>query len=950
MADNAKQLALGDDDRQKKAQQPVECLGLTFGNEAARRTYFLDILREKLKDPEFRAIEGFPIGEDEDILALSDPPYYTACPNPFVEDFIKCYGKPYLHKADSYKREPFTADVSEGKNDPIYNAHSYHTKVPHKAIMRYVLHYTEPGDVVFDGFCGTGMTGVATQLCANKPVIESLGFSVKENGEIIDESGQVFSKIGARKSLLIDLSPAATFIARNYNSPLDSDSFKEEAEEILYKIDQECGWMYETSHIDGREKAKINYTVWSEVFYCPDCSAEIVYADVAIDSETQQVKPLFSCPSCKKSSLNKKSLERSWETQYDSALGQTIKLVKYKPVLLNCQYGDARYEKKPNADDLKLLERIESLPIENWIPVLKMIDGERKTKDGYHLKGITHLHHFYFPRQIIILAKLWDEVPKNANLDFTKFFIQGSSLGFTKMNRYSANHFSQVNRYFSGTLFVGSLISEVSPKYSMTNKLRRLGKLSMPGKRGDVSISCQSSTKITELADNSIDYAFIDPPFGNNLHYSELNFHWEAWLKVLTERIPEAVMDKGRSRDLLHYQQLMQEAFSEVFRILKPGRWLTVEFHNSKNSVWNAIQEAIQLSGFVIADVRTLDKQQETYKQSIQKLVKQDLVISAYKPNNGLEERFKLTAGTEEGVWDFVRTHLGQLPHFIGNNGRAEVIPERQEYLIYDRMVAFHFKHGITIPISFSEFCQGLRQRFELRDGMFFLSHQAIEYDRKRINFPDFLQLEFLVTDEESAIRWVRQELAKKPQDIQELTPKFMREAQRSWAKYERLFELRELLAENFLFFQGVSPIPPQIVSWLKTSSTHRDKIRALENALGDSDNTTAGLATDNAALLAAARDRWYIPDPNNASQLEQLREQKLLKEFDGYCQSTQRKLKQFRLEAIRAGFKKCWQEKTEDSYRTIVTIADKLPANVLEEDTKLFRFYQQAITRLGDR
>ena len=137
---------------------PVECLGMTFESDEARREHFLEILREKLKDPEFRQIEGFPIGEDEDILALSDPPYYTACPNPFLEQFIECYGKPYDPETDDYHREPFAADVSEGKNDPIYNAHSYHTKVPHKAIMRYILHYTEPGDVVFDGFCGTGMT------------------------------------------------------------------------------------------------------------------------------------------------------------------------------------------------------------------------------------------------------------------------------------------------------------------------------------------------------------------------------------------------------------------------------------------------------------------------------------------------------------------------------------------------------------------------------------------------------------------------------------------------------------------------------------------------------------------------------------------------------------------------------------------------------------------------
>ena len=150
------------------------------------RKRYLALLAEKLKDPEFRAIEGFPLAEDEAILALSDPPYYTACPNPFLPEIIEQWQQERVSSAElasdeskneiipnaqlatdqleTYHREPFAADVSEGKNDPIYNAHSYHTKVPHKAIMRYILHYTEPGDIVFDGFCGTGMTGVAAQL------------------------------------------------------------------------------------------------------------------------------------------------------------------------------------------------------------------------------------------------------------------------------------------------------------------------------------------------------------------------------------------------------------------------------------------------------------------------------------------------------------------------------------------------------------------------------------------------------------------------------------------------------------------------------------------------------------------------------------------------------------------------------------------------------------------
>ena len=75
------------DDEQVNEEVPVTCLGITFENDTKRREYFREELRKKL--PELRLIEGFPIGEDDDIIALSDPPYYTACPNPWINDFIK---------------------------------------------------------------------------------------------------------------------------------------------------------------------------------------------------------------------------------------------------------------------------------------------------------------------------------------------------------------------------------------------------------------------------------------------------------------------------------------------------------------------------------------------------------------------------------------------------------------------------------------------------------------------------------------------------------------------------------------------------------------------------------------------------------------------------------------------------------------------------------------------
>ena len=287
-----------------------------------------------------RNIEGFPIGTDEDIIALSDAPFYTACPNPFIEDFIKEYGIPYDEATDDYHREPFAADVSEGKTDPIYMAHTYHTKVPHKAIMQYILHYTKPGDLVLDGFCGTGMTGVAAQMCGCpdndfRYKIEQLNPSVSW---------------GARKAILNDLSPSATFIASNYNAAVDGYDFSEEAHRIVDAAERELGWMYSTHPIQENllgEKAVINYTLWSDVFYCPHCGKEIVFWNIAIDSDGNMKKEL-RCDSCG-SIIKKSQCARAKDILIDKKSGKTIEISKQVPVLINYSYGGKRYDKVPDA-------------------------------------------------------------------------------------------------------------------------------------------------------------------------------------------------------------------------------------------------------------------------------------------------------------------------------------------------------------------------------------------------------------------------------------------------------------------------------------------------------------------------------------------------------------------------------------------------------------------------
>ena len=314
---------------------PVECLGQTFPSDQARREHFLGLLAEKLKDPEFRKQEGFPQGTDEAILALSDPPYYTACPNPWLADFVKHYGKPY-DPNEPYRREPLAIDVSVGKTDPIYKAHSYHTKVPHLAIVPSILHYTQPGDLVLDGFAGSGMTGVAAQWCGSAPA------SYRHEIEMAwKKEGRPAPRWGARRVVLNDLSPAATFIAANYNLPFDVDAFARAGKQLLDELEAEIGWMYETLHSDGKTKGRIEYTVWSEVFTCPECAGEVNFLDEALDQDSKRVHDTFPCPHCS-AELNKDRLERVLENRLDPATGEPWQRVKFKPSLIIYTVGKRR--------------------------------------------------------------------------------------------------------------------------------------------------------------------------------------------------------------------------------------------------------------------------------------------------------------------------------------------------------------------------------------------------------------------------------------------------------------------------------------------------------------------------------------------------------------------------------------------------------------------------------
>ena len=872
------------DEVNKVEEGPVTCLGITFNSDTERREYFRNELRKKL--PELKSIEGFPNGEDEDIIALSDPPYYTACPNPWINDFINQWEEEKKELQAAGKRtekfevkEPYASDVSEGKNNPIYMAHAYHTKVPHPAIMRYILHYTQPGDIVFDGFCGTGMTGVAAHLCGSATDVNVLG---EKN-----------VKIGVRHGVCSDLSPYASLIAYNYNTKSDVDALTQETVRIINEVREECLWMYQTKHSD-KEFGVIDFVVWTESFICSECGKEVDFWGSAVDHEQKCILDEFNCPTC--NAIMSKKCERVFTTIYDDATGKISRRAKIIPALIVYKTPSGkRVERVPNQYDLDLISKIEEYKINTYYPVANLPDGYN-TQQPIRTQGITDVSGFYTKRNLIALSILFEKINKSRYPEKLRFIFTGMMSRATIMNRFSPrNYFYGGGGWnltgLSGTLYIPSLPIETSVLSILKTRLSVYKVIESLLPKDNYNVVNLGSACNLPIADNSIDYMFIDPPFGANIMYSELNFLPEAWLKVTTNNKTEAIVNPVQQKTLFDYQNLMNRSLREFYRILKPGKWLTMEFSNTSASVWNSIQNALQGVGFVVANVASLDKKQGSFKAvTSPTAVKQDLIITCYKPTDELTEKFKQSTDTSANVWDFVEELLEHLPvHLLKDNSTTAVI-ERSPKILFDRLIAYYVQHGYAVPMNAAEFQKGLKERFVERDGMYFTAEQAIEYEDKKKETTSFVSLALLVGSEAEGIEWLKRKLEKEPLTYSDIHPDWVHDLVKP-KRGDVLPELMQILDENFL----------------------KD-----ENGY------------------------WHIPDINDQAQKEAMKTKRLMKEFAVYVEA--KKVKEARLEALRCGFKECYKNK---DFATIVAVGNKLPEELLMTDEVLLQYYDIASSRV---
>lgn len=866
-------------------ENKITVLGKTFNTEEERRTYFREELRKKL--PELKKMEGFPIGEDEDILNLSDPPYYTACPNPWLNDFIaeweaekKELEKQGLRKADFKVIQPYPEDIKSGKNHAIYNAHTYHTKVPHEITTKFLLYYAQPSDIIIDSFGGTGMTGVGGSFCKNitKESETLYRFRKEFNG-----FGKEFL-LGKRNVINIDLSSIASHISHIYNSGFNKENFLRDYNKLKAYLNK-FKHFFETEH--NNNKGVINYTVYSQLYICNECHTEFDFYEAAYlnDFELRE-KP--KCPHCVFEE-QKSRLSPLYKTKIDLITNEPVNQICFKPILINYSVTKKRFTKSPSLEDINKATEFSDIE-KRQIPITTLIEGvETRRNDKY---GYNQIHHFYTIRTLGFISKYLDFIQNLEQRNHFVYLLTAILPKLTKLNRYMPQHGSRaLVGPMANTLYLPPLFVENNFIEQLEFQFKKIIKALEICSRQ--TVSQQSATDLSNINNSSVDYIFIDPPFGANIMYSELNNLSEGWLNILTNNKEEAIESKGQNKGKFEYDNLMIKSFKELYRVLKPDSWMTIEFSNTSASIWNIIQNGVNKAGFIIAKVDALNKTRGGLHAMLGPVaVKQDLVITCYKPSEKLISENNLGFDT----WSFILEHLNHLPIHLAYENSTTAIIERSPKILFDRLIAFYVQRGLPVPIDAGKFQQGLRERFIERDGMFFTNEQVQEYDRKKTEVPNFVQLSIFVANEQDAIYWLRNILEKEPKTEQDLHPLWMKEVAGNMRKGDTLPEMRTILEENFL----------------KTE-----------------------------------KGQWYLPDPENEADLEKLRTKRLLKQFEIYKTEAYKpkgKIKEARVESLRAGFKQCYQDK---DFKTIIQIGDRIPNNLLMEDEVLLQFYDIASSRV---
>jgi len=487
--------------------------------------------------------------------------------------------------------KPLESPVMALPHTSIYKMHRYYARRPHNVFSKIIEHYTNPGDLILDPFCGGGVA-----------VVEALKLR--------------------RRVIGVDLNPLATWVTQVEVEPVDLEELEDAFNKWLGEVEKTINPLFEALCPSCGKMGIAEWFEWSNVVKCPECGKS------AVLGRCKKLRGgVYQCSNAK---CQAPVIADECKRLPDEMLN----------VLVNCPHCGEREIRDAQDSDKAKYDRIEKdyariIKREGLIiPDDPFPDMNSVRENNLFSKGFCYFKDYFTFRQLIALArakKVLKNVAYGNSVINTLYHTFSSVIRFTNKMVFRAKGWQSGNPIeWAGHIYWPPYVyNELNPvpvlkkRYKSIKSGKKEQKEDIGGfcrfpqnyrhweeiKRGNATcwLLTQSSHDLP-IPDKSIDTIITDPPFGGNVQYAELSDFYLVWVKEFlglengADKELEAIETRHQgfdgAKDRAFYEKMLFNIFKECRRVIKPEGWLVLTFHNRDIGVWMAMNRAAIRAGF----------------------------------------------------------------------------------------------------------------------------------------------------------------------------------------------------------------------------------------------------------------------------------------------------------------------------------------------------------------
>ncbi len=296
-----------------------------------------------------------------------------------------------------------------------------------------------------------------------------------------------------------------------------------------------------------------------------------------------------------------------------------------------------------NKEAQEYLKFEEKQIITDWYPTIDLIKNSRiSAKEGMNVSDL------FTKRTLACHAKLLTLIEKHSTgkeKDFLKIAFTANLANCSKLVPPIKSRGPMAPGTWMTGFYIGETYLENNVLHYFENRLKKIFKgktdyLNQFDSTEESNITyrtLQNDAKSLSIENESIDYVFTDPPYGDAVPYFEQSIIWNSWLKLNPDYENEIVISdsKERGKNSNKFEEEINLAFSEIRRVLKPNKYFSITYHSLSGKEWKAITNACIKNGFELVEYEWLVQKSFTPRQINRlKSIKGDVLVTLQKTSN----------------------------------------------------------------------------------------------------------------------------------------------------------------------------------------------------------------------------------------------------------------------------------------------------------------------------